>query len=246
MIEKIKQINNPLTIIAIFAALAEIAVTVSIKLVPSELLNIYIWFVMGFQALIVLLFFLTLNFNPKVLYAPSDFKNEENFVTMLGVQRISVNLEEVNQQIDTAKKQILEDVIKEIGAAGEKDRDSLKEVVNQGLAPVKSRVEKSIGTAYDVIQVKMTSADRMFGIGHLLEFLWTNRVERITFSKLLLSLPFGLSETKLRTLISTLIKEGYITVNDDEIRPTPKMREVGELIDKRKYEKRAMEVFSNP
>jgi hypothetical protein len=82
MIEKIKPVSNPLTIIAIFAALAEVAGTVAIATVDKSLQGIFIWFVMGFPVLLVTAFFLTLNFNSRVLYAPSDFKKEELFLEL--------------------------------------------------------------------------------------------------------------------------------------------------------------------
>jgi hypothetical protein len=39
---------------------------------------------MAFPTLLILLFFITLNFNYKVLYAPSDFKDEDNFLKLFG------------------------------------------------------------------------------------------------------------------------------------------------------------------
>ncbi|MDD4822031.1 MAG: hypothetical protein PHI48_05685 [Bacteroidales bacterium] len=80
MTENIKKINNPLTIIAIFAALAEINATVSLGLIPENLQAIFIWFILAFPTLLVICFFLTLNFNPRVMYAPSDYKDEKNFL----------------------------------------------------------------------------------------------------------------------------------------------------------------------
>jgi hypothetical protein len=79
MVEKIGPIKNPLTIIAIFAAIAEISGTVVLPFISESNQGTYIWFLMLFPLLLVVLFFLTLNFNHKVLYAPSDFKDEENF-----------------------------------------------------------------------------------------------------------------------------------------------------------------------
>ncbi len=83
MTEKIKSISNPLTIIAIFAALAEINATVSIGLVDKELQATFIWFVILLPTLLITLFFLTLNFNTKVIYAPSDYKDDTSFYKML-------------------------------------------------------------------------------------------------------------------------------------------------------------------
>jgi hypothetical protein len=82
MIEKIRGIQNPLTIIAIFACLAEIAGTVAMATVSKELQSTFVWFVMGFPTLLVVLFFATWNFNSKVLYAPSDFQSDEKFLEM--------------------------------------------------------------------------------------------------------------------------------------------------------------------
>ena len=79
MVEKIGTIKNPLTIIAIFAAIAEISGTVVLPFITDVNQGKYIWFLMLFPLLLVLLFFATLNFNHRVLYAPSDFKDEENF-----------------------------------------------------------------------------------------------------------------------------------------------------------------------
>lgn len=75
-----KRITNPLTIVAIFSGLAEVAGTVVLPQIASELQNILIWYVMGFPVLLVVAFFLTWNFNSGVLYSPSDFKNEEKFM----------------------------------------------------------------------------------------------------------------------------------------------------------------------
>lgn len=79
MVEKVGTIKNPLTIIAIFAAIAEISGTVVLPFITEANQSTYVWFLMVFPVLLVLLFFLTLNFNHKVLYAPSDFKDEANF-----------------------------------------------------------------------------------------------------------------------------------------------------------------------
>jgi len=110
MIDKFNKISNPLTIIAIFAGLAEVAGTTALFGVDKDIQATFIWFVMLFPTLIVALFFITLNFNPSVLYAPSDFENDEGFLEALkgrtsveskiaileeGVSEFSKHLEEV-------------------------------------------------------------------------------------------------------------------------------------------------------
>lgn len=84
MVEKIGHIKNPLTVIAIFAAIAEISGTTVLPFIEADNQNIYIWFLMFFPIFLVGIFFLTLNFNHRVLYAPSDYKDEKNFVNPYG------------------------------------------------------------------------------------------------------------------------------------------------------------------
>ena len=77
-------IKNPLTVIAIFASLTEIvcgAVTPSVSDVTNQ--KLFLIFVISFPILLVILFFLTLNFNHKVLYAPSDFNETDNNIAEL-------------------------------------------------------------------------------------------------------------------------------------------------------------------
>lgn len=79
MLEKLGPVRNPLTVIAFFAALAEVAATFALASMERDLQLVFMWFVMGFPTLLVVAFFLTLNFNAKSLYAPSDFKDEATF-----------------------------------------------------------------------------------------------------------------------------------------------------------------------
>ena len=75
-------IKNPLTIIAIFAGIAEVSGTLVLPFISAANQQTFIYFLMGFPILLILLFFATLNFNHKVLYAPSDYENEDNFVKL--------------------------------------------------------------------------------------------------------------------------------------------------------------------
>ena len=82
MTEKINHVKNPLTIIAIFAGIAEVSGTIITPFIDKELQGIFIYFLIGFPTILVVLFFVTLWFKSNVLYAPSDFSNEENYVIM--------------------------------------------------------------------------------------------------------------------------------------------------------------------
>ncbi|PHN21064.1 hypothetical protein [Pseudomonas sp. ICMP 561] len=63
---------NPISIIAMFAALCEASATTVLPHLDEENRQIYIWFLKAFPSALVVLFFLTLNFNSRVLYPPVD------------------------------------------------------------------------------------------------------------------------------------------------------------------------------
>ena len=142
MVEKIKAVNNPLTIIAIFAALAEVAGTVALGLVDKPLQQTFVWFVMGFPTLLVALFFVTLNFNPKVLYAPSDFRNEENFLsTLIGTHRVSISLGEVKRQLEEVKNQILDQTVEELTVVSSTERSKLENIIGGQIRRIEASIE---------------------------------------------------------------------------------------------------------
>jgi tetratricopeptide (TPR) repeat protein len=105
MLEKIKPVSNPLTIIAIFAGLAEIGGTVVLPLLEPETQRLYVWFLMLFPALLVALFFITLLKNHRVLYAPSDFSDENHFLQILDrrIGEAKENLESMLEKITKAQ-----------------------------------------------------------------------------------------------------------------------------------------------
>ncbi|MFW0759353.1 hypothetical protein ACN1C3_32320 [Pseudomonas sp. H11T01] len=77
------KITNPMTIIAIFAALTEASATVSLPFLDDGDRDVYVWFLISFPFCLILLFFVTLNFNYKSLYAPSDFEKGEDFIKVI-------------------------------------------------------------------------------------------------------------------------------------------------------------------
>jgi hypothetical protein len=67
---------NPITIIAIFAALSEASATSVLPYLGEQDRKIYSWFLIAFPSALVVMFFLTLNFNPKVFHAPTEHKED--------------------------------------------------------------------------------------------------------------------------------------------------------------------------
>lgn len=92
-------IRNPLTVISIFAAIAEISGTTTLPFIAPENQATYIWFLMLFPALLVIAFFLTLNFNHKTLYAPSDYQNQNHFLSLFGIVTPDERDEKLNDEL---------------------------------------------------------------------------------------------------------------------------------------------------
>lgn len=107
-----KKISNPLTIVAIFASIAETAGTVVLPLVRQELQNVFIVYVMALPILVVVLFFITWNFNPKVLYSPNDFTDESNYMETLKI------FYDIKKTVEKGKEN------------GEKDKEIIDKVYN--------------------------------------------------------------------------------------------------------------------
>lgn len=100
--KNIGTIRNPLTIIAMFAGIAEISGTGVLPFITAENQSTYIWFLMLFPAFLVSLFFITLHVKHQVLYAPSDYQNEDNFLK-------SVTFATDRERSEKIEKEIAED-----------------------------------------------------------------------------------------------------------------------------------------
>ncbi|GGD98216.1 hypothetical protein [Rhizobium anhuiense] len=83
MLDKIGHVKNPLTVVALFAGIAEVSGTVVLPLLDKDIQHTFVWFLMGFPTLLVGVFFAILHWNHIVLYAPSDFQNEDNFTGLV-------------------------------------------------------------------------------------------------------------------------------------------------------------------
>jgi hypothetical protein len=107
VIEKIGHIKNPLTVISMFAGIAEISGTLILPFIEANNQHTYIWFLMIFPTLLVVIFFLTLNFNHEVLYAPSDYRNENNFLRSLREITHKEKQEKLSEEVEEANREIV-------------------------------------------------------------------------------------------------------------------------------------------
>ena len=82
MPKDIGHIKNPLTVIAIFAGIAETSGTIVLPLLDASVQGTFVWFLMLFPCLLIAMFFGVLYMKHHVLYAPSDFQEDKSFVDM--------------------------------------------------------------------------------------------------------------------------------------------------------------------
>lgn len=209
MLERIKPIGNPLTIIAIFAGLAEVLGTIALKLVAAESQATFIWFVMLFPTLIVLLFFATLNFNNKVLYAPSDYKDEENFLRAIwGVKKLSINLDQVQKELEMAKLQIHE-AAKQISEASDQEHSPLEGVVNL-ISSIQKSVENTKESAGEIVaQIPLTNDSGGLAPSHAMTLLGS---EDKWYSATEIAQRAGVTEQKAIATLSKLQRMGIAKV----------------------------------
>lgn len=99
LVEKIGTIRNPLTMMAFFGSVAEGIGPAVLPHLQARNQDIYVWFLMTFPILLVILFFITLNFNHKVLYAPSDFKNEAYFLKIFQPASSADTIEKLQEEV---------------------------------------------------------------------------------------------------------------------------------------------------
>ncbi|MFJ2531101.1 hypothetical protein [Pseudomonas helmanticensis] len=72
-----------MTVIAIFAAISETSAAISLPFLDNKDREIYVWFLISFPFYLLFLFFITLNFNYRSLYSPSDFGKDKNFLKVI-------------------------------------------------------------------------------------------------------------------------------------------------------------------
>ena len=119
------KVSNPLTIIAIFAGLAEALATIALVQLPPEIQSIFVYFVMAFPSGIVLLFFYVLYFKNTVLYAPSDYADQTHYLEANQIKEtVSERIDEIFSEINKNGMRLTREEI-------EKAKSSLEESIEQ-------------------------------------------------------------------------------------------------------------------
>jgi hypothetical protein len=99
-----------------------------------------------------------------VLYSPSDFKDEQNFLnTLLGQKELLVDIDNINTQLEESRNRIVEEAIAQIGSLGETERRQLSHSINEQMALIRDRLETTRDTVEeltaDALYSKMPRSD---------------------------------------------------------------------------------------
>jgi hypothetical protein len=90
-------IRNPMTIIALFVGLTELAFGLAFSKVAASLQSPFTWFMVLFATACAIGFFIVLFFRPQNFYGPGDFRSDE---TYLAVNRRIADVEAYAKLID--------------------------------------------------------------------------------------------------------------------------------------------------
>ncbi len=142
---KREKISNPLTVVGIFAGIAEIAGTSVITFLTPNLQQIFIWYVMLFPILLVLLFFITWNFNPSVLYSPSDYQNEDNFIKI--VTKAYRNFDEIQAMLTNIGKEVRDN-----------SDESIEKTIDEKLDRIRRKLEETQNDYTKLTNITLSSS----------------------------------------------------------------------------------------
>jgi hypothetical protein len=92
MPKEMGHVKNPLTVIAIFAGIAETSGAAILPFLDKDIQGTFVWFLMFFPCLLIALFFGVLYKKHHVLYAPSDYKEDKSFVDLHFTTKVGFNI----------------------------------------------------------------------------------------------------------------------------------------------------------
>lgn len=214
------KVQNPLTIIAIFAGIAEVTGTTVLLGLPLEIQRIFIWFAMVFPVLLVIAFFIVLYFKRDALYAPSDFINEEYFIKL-------IELKKYKQQKDVNDaKEIIKEVQKLTDPISLKSEDlEITSALKDKLEKMEEKLEEMLKETNDYnLQVRLIDINSNEYSYKKVMKSQTDRQDRIL--SIIKKHPEGLTKEELRKIsdekmflnltLEILIMENKIKIQEEK------------------------------
>lgn len=206
-ISTVRKISNPLTLISIFSAISEVAIVGVLPILGPEIQGIFVWFAMSFPFVIVLCFFLTLNFNHRVLYAPSDYNDDDAFLIAANISAATL-ASEAGDQLHAAQEKL-----EEVGALIT-DSKTAAEVKELGEA-VKTATDEVTTAKRYVDRIKSMDLITVGDLAFLRKCIENGREFTVTDMLKGISSAYELDRSK--ESFSRLIRHGYIIISPKSV-----------------------------
>lgn len=159
-----KKVSNPLSVIVVFCTLVETLGSFVLLKLPVQFQNAFMWFLMVLTIIIIALFFVTWNFNSKVLYAPSDFKEDSSYLELvkiinnvkeeveekIGEGEDSISISELNQILESSFKRAerenkdFEKLFPKLMTQGELTLNEIAEILGKSQSSSKRIIKKYV------------------------------------------------------------------------------------------------------
>jgi len=159
-----KKILNPLSVIGTFCALIEAFAAYALIKLPVQFQNTFMWFIIILTFIIIGLFFVTLNFNSKVLYAPSDFREDSSYLEVLKMYynvkeelkeeidegEVSISIEKLNQILESSFKRVeretkdFEKLFPKLMSQGELTLNEITEILGKSQSSSRRIIKKYV------------------------------------------------------------------------------------------------------
>lgn len=140
--EKVGPVKNPLTIIAIFAAIVEVSSIYVLPSISSNLQGVYIWFLMLFPTLLVISFFVVLWFKHYVLYAPSDYKDDKSFTRFFDKDFEENKILDITKSVVDSVTNAVTNAVKENVRNTENNQTTAKDIAEKNAEEAATKVSE--------------------------------------------------------------------------------------------------------
>jgi tetratricopeptide (TPR) repeat protein len=154
--------NNPLGIIAVFVFFIEAITTVSLSFLQEhhDLLKMIIIFIIVFPSFIALMFFSILIFKREILFAPSDYKDEDNFMQIITKNFEKLETQQKVLQVVNHPPTKVDDVYKLVDKLLE--QKEYKNIVRIGRAYLKLDESKKCFSFFDYVSKKLPNSEDFY------------------------------------------------------------------------------------
>jgi hypothetical protein len=207
--DSIGRVKNPLTMVAVFAAISEVAMAFVITKLPDKLQEVFIWFVMGFPTVLVFIFFFILYRKPAVFFSPGDYKREELYVSSIGLGRPDDSLDLRVRTLEdtlTTLQDFLENA--KLGTTAQAEyaevRKSIQKQQELEVNPLYAFMTRDLRIEHDLAQLLVAKASDAWELPKLLEAELHDRRKTARLSDLVTSFPSTATDfQKLKALVTT-------------------------------------------